>query len=140
VWGCPAETKVFNPNIGKLDSKAVSCHFIGYPDKSKGYHFYCPDRHTKFVEIRHAMFLEDDMVRRSMVVQEINFEDKRVYVPALMVQEPFFLLPVAAAPTVSGTVVTTLVANSLVVTINDHEEPILQDPIEPVVAHEEESQ
>jgi hypothetical protein len=84
--------------------------------------------------------LEDDMVRRSMVVQEINFEDKRVYVPALMVQEPFFLLPVAAAPTVSGTVVTTLVANSLVVTINDHEEPILQDPIEPVVAHEEESQ
>ena len=67
VWGCLAEAKVFNPNIGKLDSKTVSCHFIGYPDKSKGYRFYCPDRHTKFVEIRHAVFLEDDMVRRSMV-------------------------------------------------------------------------
>ena len=67
VWGCLAEAKVFNPNIGKLDSKTVSCHFIGYPDKSKRYRFYCPDRHMKFIEIRHAVFLEDDMVRRSMV-------------------------------------------------------------------------
>jgi hypothetical protein len=67
AWGCPAEAKVFNPNIGKLDSKIVSCYFIGYPDKSKGYHFYCPDRHTKFVESRHAVFLDDKMVRGSMV-------------------------------------------------------------------------
>jgi hypothetical protein len=37
VWGYPAEAKVFNPNIGKLDSKTVSFHFISYPDKSKGY-------------------------------------------------------------------------------------------------------
>ena len=27
VWGSPAEAKVFNPNIGKLDPKTVSCHF-----------------------------------------------------------------------------------------------------------------
>ena len=45
VWGSPAEAKVFNPNIGKLDPKTVSCHFIGYPEKSKGFYFYCPDRH-----------------------------------------------------------------------------------------------
>ena len=67
VWGCPAEVKVFNPNIGKLDSKIVSCHFIGYPKKSKGYCFYCPNRQTKFIEIRHAVFLEDEIVRESMV-------------------------------------------------------------------------
>ena len=67
VWGCPAEAKVFNPNIEKLDSKTVSCHFISYPKKSKGYRFYCPDRQTKFVETRLAVFLEDDMIRRSMV-------------------------------------------------------------------------
>ena len=36
VWGCPAEAKVFNPNIGKLEPKTVSCHFIGYPERSKG--------------------------------------------------------------------------------------------------------
>ena len=74
VWGCPAEAKVFNPNIRKLDSKKVSYHFIGYLDKSKGYHFYCSDIHTKFVEIRHVVFLEDEMVRGSMVAREINFE------------------------------------------------------------------
>ena len=64
VWGCPAEAKVFNPNIENLDSKTVSCHFIGCLEKSKCYCFYCPDRHTKFVEMRHAVFLDDDMVER----------------------------------------------------------------------------
>ena len=67
VWGCPAEAKVFNPNIRKLDSKTVSCHFIGYPKKSKGYRFYCPDRPTKFIEIRHAVFLEEELIKGSMV-------------------------------------------------------------------------
>jgi hypothetical protein len=37
IWGCPAEAKIFNPQLGKLDPKTISCHFIGYPDKSKGY-------------------------------------------------------------------------------------------------------
>ena len=37
VCGCPAEAKMFNPNIAKLDPKTVSRHFIGYPDRSKGF-------------------------------------------------------------------------------------------------------
>jgi hypothetical protein len=41
VWGCLAKAKVFNRNSGKLDNKTVSCHFIGYLDRSKGYRFYC---------------------------------------------------------------------------------------------------
>jgi hypothetical protein len=36
VWGCPAEAKLFNISIGKLNHKTVIYHFIGYPDKSKG--------------------------------------------------------------------------------------------------------
>ena len=67
VWESPVEAKVFNPNIKKLDLKTVSCHFIGYPEKSKGFCFYCPDRHTKFVETRHVVFLEDEMMRGSMI-------------------------------------------------------------------------
>ena len=39
VWGSPAEAKVFNPNIGKLDPKTVRCHFFGYPEKSKVFRF-----------------------------------------------------------------------------------------------------
>ena len=45
VWGSPAEAKVFNLNIGKLDPKIVSYHFIGYPEKSKGFCFYCLERY-----------------------------------------------------------------------------------------------
>jgi hypothetical protein len=49
-WGCRAGAKVFNPNIGKLDPNIVSCHFIGYHDRSKGYRFYCPNNYAKIVE------------------------------------------------------------------------------------------
>ena len=140
VWGCPAEAKVFNPNIGKLDPKTVSCHFIGYPEKSKGYRFYYPDRHTKFVETRHAVFLEEQMVRGSMVPREIDLEEKRVYAPTPMIQEPFFSVPVVAAPAVHDTVVPTPVVSSLVVAINENEEPVLQDLLEPVAADEWEEQ
>jgi hypothetical protein len=56
MWGCSTEAKLLNPSIGKLDPKTVSCHFIGYPDKSKGFCFYCPDRYIKIVETRHAIF------------------------------------------------------------------------------------
>jgi len=99
VWGCLAEAKIFNPNIGKLDPKTVSCHFIGYQEKSKGYRFYCPDRYTKFVETRHAEFLENQMIRGSMVARKIDLEEKRVFVPTPMIQEPFFSLPVVVEPT-----------------------------------------
>ena len=58
--------------------------------------------------------------------------------PFPMVQEPFFSLPITIAPIVPDTVVMSHVVNSPMTTINEHEEPILQDPIEPIVAHEEE--
>jgi hypothetical protein len=85
VWGCSTEAKLFNPSIGKLDPKTVSYYFIGYPDKSKGFRFYCPDRYIKIVEMRHAVFLENEVIRGSMVPREIRLEEKRVYVPTPMV-------------------------------------------------------
>jgi len=57
-----------------------------------------------------------------------------------MIQEPFFSIPVVAAPAVQDTVVTTHVVISPVATMNEDEEPVVQDPIEPVVTHEEEQQ
>jgi len=136
VWGCSAEAKVFNPNIGKLDPKTVSCHFIGYPEKSKGYHFYCPDRHTKFVETRHAAFLEDQMIRGSLVARKINLEEKRVFVPTPTTQEPYFCLTVAVAPTVQRTAVPTPVVRSPNVAANENEDSIPHAQPEPVAADE----
>jgi hypothetical protein len=85
VWGCPAEAKLFIPSIRKLDPKTVSCHFIGYPDKSKGSRFYCPDRYIKIVETRHTVFLEDEVIRWNTVPRDIRLEEKRVCVPTPMV-------------------------------------------------------
>jgi hypothetical protein len=145
MWGCPAEAKVFNPNIEKLDSKTVSCHFISYPERSKGYRFYCPDRYTKIVETRHIVFLEDNMIRGIMIAREISLQEKRIHVPTPMVEEPFFMPPTAVAPTVQDTIVLTPVVSSSVATMNEHEEPILEEPvleepIEPNITHEEEHQ
>ena len=60
--------------------------------------------------------------------------------PTPIVQEPFFTLPVVAIPTVQDTIVTTLVVSSPKATMNYQEEPVLQDPVEPVVTKEEEQQ
>ena len=103
--GSPAEAKVFNPNIGKLDPKIVSCHFIDNLEKSKGFRFYYLDRHIKFVETRHAIFLENELMRGSMVAREIDLEVKRVYVSTPMIHEPIFSLHAVAAPTVQDTMV-----------------------------------
>jgi hypothetical protein len=65
----------------------VSHHFIGYPEKYKGFRFYCPDRHTKYVKMRHTIFLEDEMMKGSTVPREISLEEKRVYVPTSMIHE-----------------------------------------------------
>jgi hypothetical protein len=125
VWGSPAEAKVFNPNIRKLDSKTVSCHFIGYPEKSKGFHFYCPDRHIKFIEMRHVVFLEDEMMRESVAGREIDLEEKQVCAPTPMIQKLIFELPAVVAPIMQDTEVPTSVVIPSVATMNENEEPIL---------------
>ena len=45
-----------------------------------------------------------------------------------MVQEPFFTLPLVVVPIVQDTVVIAYVVSSPVATMNEHEEPVLQDP------------
>ena len=46
-----------------------------------------------------------------------------------MIYEPFFSLPAVAAPTVLDTVVPAPVVIPPIATINDDEEPVLQDSI-----------
>lgn len=80
------------------------------------------------------------MIRGSMVAREVDLEEKRVYVPTPMIQEPFFSLPAVATPTVPDIVVPAPVIIPPVTTINENEEPVFQDPTETVVTHEGEQQ
>jgi hypothetical protein len=135
VWGCPAEAKIFNPNAGKLEPKTVSCYFIGYPEKSKGFRFYCPDRHTKYVKMRHAIFLEDEMMRRSTVPREISLEEKQVYVPTPMIHELFSFVPVQEYISPTFKIGSSLAAP------NVNGAPVIQEPEVPnAVIDEEEEQ
>jgi hypothetical protein len=140
VWGSPAEAKVFNPNIAKLDTKTVSCHFIGYPDRSKVYRFYTPNKYTKIVETRHAVFLQEEMTRGITVARKIDIEEKRVHAPNPMIQEPFFSLPIVPAPIIPKVVVQAPVVTPPVTTRCEDPEPVRQEPTEPVVEHEREQQ
>jgi hypothetical protein len=134
VWGCPAEAKIFNQNTGKLEHKTVSCHFIGYPEKSMGFRFYCLDRHTKYVETRHAIFLEDEMMIGSIVPREISLEGKWVYVPTPMIHE---LIP---SVHVQEYISPTFEAGSSSAVPNVNGAPVIQEPEAPNVVIDEEKE
>ena len=57
-----------------------------------------------------------------------------------MIHELFFSLFAVVAPIVSDTVVPAPIVIPPMTTMNDDEEPILQDPIEPIATHEGEQQ
>ena len=61
---------------------------------------------------------------------------KRVYAPTPIIHEPFFSLPAVAAPTVLDTMVPAPIVIPPVATMNENEEPVLQDPIEPIATYE----
>ncbi|KAM1386265.1 hypothetical protein ACFX1X_032945 [Malus domestica] len=61
VWGCRAEARMYNPHEKKLDSRTVSCHFIGFPESSKGYKFYAPYLQTRVFETNNAKFIEEEV-------------------------------------------------------------------------------
>ena len=42
ISGCPAEARPYRPNEKKLNSRTISCYFIGYSERSRGYKFYDP--------------------------------------------------------------------------------------------------
>ena len=82
VWGCQAEVRIYNPHEKKLDSRTISGYFIGYPERSKGYRFYCPNHSTRFVEPRNARFIENGSVSGSVGARDVEIRE------SLMDQNP----------------------------------------------------
>lgn len=87
LWGCSVEAKLFDPLQKKLDPKTISCHFIGYLNKSKIYWFYCPSWFTMFVETRQAIFLENAGISGRFPRREISLEEIWVELTNSMIQE-----------------------------------------------------
>ena len=55
----------------KLDSKTLSCYFISYPERSKGFKFYCHSQGPKIVGIRY-MFLENEDCSRTIKLKKFT--------------------------------------------------------------------
>ncbi|RVW88213.1 Retrovirus-related Pol polyprotein from transposon TNT 1-94 [Vitis vinifera] len=53
-----AKARPYKPNEKKLDSRTVSCYFVGYSERSRGFKFYDPSSRS-FFEVGNAKFIED---------------------------------------------------------------------------------
>jgi len=80
VWGCQAEIRIYNPHEKKLDARAISGYFIGYPKKSEGYMFYCPTHSTRIVETGNARFIENGETSGSEASRNVEIKEVRVQV------------------------------------------------------------
>ena len=80
------ETIIYNPHEKKLDSRTISGYFIGYPDKSKSYRFYCPNHSVRIIETGNARFLENGEISESNEPRKVDIKEIRVDI-----HHPFYL-------------------------------------------------
>ncbi|RDX79919.1 hypothetical protein CR513_39594, partial [Mucuna pruriens] len=77
IWGCPAKARPYRPHERKLDSRTVSCYFVGYAECSRGYKFYDLTSRS-FFETRNARFLEEVEFEKEENIRNINFEEESI--------------------------------------------------------------
>ena len=80
VWGYSAEVRPYRPNEKKLDLRTVSCYFIGYLERSRGYKFYDPTTKSIF-ELGNARFFEDVEFAGGGTARDFFFEEEYVDIP-----------------------------------------------------------
>ena len=82
VWGCLAEARPYKPNKKKLDFRTVSCYFVGYSERSRGFKFYDPSTRS-FFEAGNAKFIEDVELSGRDPLRKVVFEEESVNIPII---------------------------------------------------------
>ena len=94
VWGCPAEARAYKPHEKKLDSRTVSCYFVGYAERSRGFKFFDPTARS-FFETGNARFLEDVEFWGGDKVRNVVFEEEGfVSLPNIAIDNDQAIIPV----------------------------------------------
>ncbi|KAB2602621.1 hypothetical protein D8674_003626 [Pyrus ussuriensis x Pyrus communis] len=78
IWG--EAVKIANYLLNRVPSKVtVSCYFIGYAERSKGFRFYCSSNQgPKIVETEKAIFMEHSLDNESRTNDnDFMFEEER---------------------------------------------------------------
>ena len=84
VWGYPGEARPCRPNKKKLDSRTVSCYFIGYSERSRRYKFYNPTTKSIF-ESGNARFFENVEFTGGDTTRDFVFEEEYVDIPICII-------------------------------------------------------
>ena len=84
IWGCLAEARPYKPHEKKLDSRTVSCCFIGYSERSRGYKFYDPTTKSIF-ETGNAQLFEDVEFDEGDKDWDFVFEEEYVDIPIAVI-------------------------------------------------------
>ena len=92
IWGCPTEVRPYMPYEKKLDSRTVSCYFIGYSERSRGYKFYDPTTKSIF-EMGNTWFFEDDEFDGGDKDRDFAFEEEYVDIPTAVINIDHALIP-----------------------------------------------
>ena len=92
MWDCPAEASAYKPNKKKLDSRTVSCYFVGYSERSRGFKFYDPTTRL-FFETDNAQFLEKVEFEGEYKVRNIIFEEEFISLPIVVIDDDRELIP-----------------------------------------------
>ena len=75
IWGCSAQARPYVPKERKLDSRTISCYFVGYSKKSWGFKFCNPSTRGIF-EIIKAHFFEDIEIDGGNKVRDNDFQEE----------------------------------------------------------------
>ncbi|RVW58398.1 Retrovirus-related Pol polyprotein from transposon TNT 1-94 [Vitis vinifera] len=76
------EARPYKPNEKKLDSKTVSCYFVGYSERSRGFKFYDPSTRS-FFETNNAKFIENVELSGREPLRKVVFEEKSISIPII---------------------------------------------------------
>jgi len=77
IWDCPAKARPYRPHERRLDSRTISCYFVGYDECSRGYKFYNPTSRS-FLKMGNARFLEEVEFGKEKNIRNVVFEEELV--------------------------------------------------------------
>ena len=63
---------MFNSHKKKLDARTISGFFIGYPEKPKGYIFYCLNHSMRIIESGNTWYIENGQFNESEKSQKVD--------------------------------------------------------------------
>jgi len=76
-WGCPVEVGPYRPHERKLNSRIISCYFVGYVERSRGNNF-CNPTSRSFFEMGNARFLKEIEFEKEENMRNVVFEEEPI--------------------------------------------------------------